>query len=443
LNLDLYTQYFFFGVIDLMQGISLYLLWRREKQPYLLLLALGFGVSAAGFLLINLRQTPLAPLSVIITSATLVTLGLALLHAGQCALLRQRELQGRLRDALRWSWPFTLTAIAPLALWLARADADRLAQVHSALLCLIAVFGLAALARKHYEGEQVTRLGRSRRDPVIFWALLIVLMVTRVVIAENFTELFLRFEGLIYSLLALQVLGMVAAHIGLFAAFMNMHTATLNAELRTRSTALEKSMEQLRWISETDALTDLPNRRKFNETLATEWARATRRRQPLALVMIDIDHFKRYNDHYGHPQGDRCLERVARILRAAAQRPGDLPARYGGEEFALILPDTDSAGAEQLAQKILEATRAQRIPHAATPLEAGIVTLSIGVASYRPDGMGGPQEQADPDKTVPGGPSLTQARMEQLLKRADAALYEAKHQGRNRLAVALEDKATA
>lgn len=435
MNLDLYTQYFFFGVIDLMQGISLYLLWRREKQPYLLLLALGFGVSAAGFLLINLRQTPLAPLSVIITGATLITLGLALLHAGQCAVLRQRELQGRLRDALRWSWPFTLTTIAPLALWLARADADRLAQVHSALLCLIAVFGLTALARNHYQAEQITKLGRSRRDPMIFWALLIVLMVTRVVIAQNFTELFLRFEGLIYSLLALQVLGMVAAHVGLFAAFMNMHTAALNAELRTRSTALEKSMEQLRWISETDALTDLPNRRKFNETLATEWARATRRGQPLALLMIDIDHFKTYNDHYGHPQGDRCLERVARVLRAAVQRPGDLAARYGGEEFAVILPETDSAGAEQLARKIVDAMQAQRIPHAATSVPGDIVTVSIGVAAYKPLRSG----QISGSTSSKGSGT---AQMEQLIKRADAALYEAKHQGRNRAAVAIEELAT-
>ncbi|EYC50519.1 diguanylate cyclase [Hylemonella gracilis str. Niagara R] len=439
--MDLYTQYYFFGVIDLMQGVSLYLLWRREKQPYLMLWALGFGVSAAGFLLITLRQTPLTPLALIIGSATLVTLGLALMHAGQCAILRQRELRGRFRDALRWSWPYTLAAIEPLALWLARADADRLTQVHSAVLCLIAVFGLTALARARYQSEQITRLGHSRRDPVIFWTLLIVLMVTRVVIAENFTELFLRFEGLIYGLLALQVLGMVAAHVGLFAAFMNMHMAALNAELRTRSAALEISLEQLRWISETDALTDLPNRRKFNETLATEWARATRRGQPLALLMIDIDHFKTYNDHYGHPQGDRCLERVARILRAAAQRPGDLAARYGGEEFALILPETDTAGGEQLALKVLDAVRAQRIPHAATPLPGGIVTLSIGVAAYNPVRSGLRWE--DTSSKATSGPPGGTAQMEQLIKRADAALYEAKRRGRNRLAVAIEEMAVA
>ncbi|WP_131278854.1 GGDEF domain-containing protein [Hylemonella gracilis] len=435
MNLDLYTQYFFFGVIDLMQGISLYLLWRREKQPYLLLWGLGFGLSAAGFLLVNLRHTPLAPLPVIVGSATLVTLGLALLHAGQCAVLRQQELHGHMRDALRWSWPFTLTAIEPLALWLARSDADRVVQVHSALLGLVAAFGLIALARNRYQTKQINKFGRSRRDPVIFWSLLIVLMVTQVVLAQNFTELFLVFEQLIYGVLALQVLGMVAAHVGLFAAFMNMHTAALNAELRARSTALEKSMEQLRWISETDALTDLPNRRKFNETLSTEWARATRRGQPLALLMIDIDHFKTYNDHYGHPQGDRCLERVARVLRAAVQRPGDLAARYGGEEFAVILPETDSTGAEQLARKIVGAVQAQRIPHAATSVPGDIITVSIGVAAYNPLRAG----QISGTTSYKGSGTV---QMEQLIKRADAALYKAKRQGRNRAVVAIEELAT-
>ncbi|EGI77132.1 GGDEF domain-containing protein [Hylemonella gracilis] len=437
MNLDLYTQYFFFGVIDLMQGISLYLLWRREKQPHLLLWGLGFGVSALGFLLVNLRHTPLAPLSVIIASGTLVTLGMALLHAGQCAVLRRPDLQGRIRDALRWSWPFALTVIQPLAMWLARSDADRVVQVHSAMLGLVAAFGLAALARGRDQAKELDKFGRSRRDPIIFWALLIVLMVTRVVLAQNFTELFLVFEQLIYNVLALQVLGMVAAHVGLFAAFMNMHTAALNAELRSRSTALENSLEQLRWISETDALTDLANRRKFNETLAAEWARAMRRGQPLALLMIDIDHFKLYNDHYGHPQGDRCLERVARVLSSSAQRPGDLAARYGGEEFALILPDTDSAGAERLAQKILDAVRAQRIPHAATPLPEGIVTLSIGVASQRPGKLARPRESDASVKQGAGSPSAAVTDMERFIKFADAALYDAKHQGRNRLAVAL------
>jgi diguanylate cyclase (GGDEF)-like protein len=440
LNLDLYTQYFFFSVIDLMQAFSMYLLWRREKQPYLLLWALGFAVSALGFLLVNLRHTPLTPLAIIIPSATLATLGLALLHAGQGAVLRQRELrQGRrLRDALRWSWPFTFVVIEPLALWLARADADRLTQVHSALTCLIAALGLSSLALTRDQMIHTDRLGRARRDPVLFWTLLIVLMITRVVIAQNFTELFLLFEELIYKILALQILGMVAAHIGLFAAFMNMHTATLNEELRSRSTALEKSMEQLRWISETDALTDLPNRRKFNETLATEWARATRNGKPLALLMIDIDHFKHYNDHYGHPQGDRCLERVARVLRAAAQRPGDMAARYGGEEFAIILPDTDSAGAELLAEKIIETMRAQRIPHAATLIPGGIVTLSIGVAAYKPL-----RSNQDLGNASSKGSGTAQIEQELLLKRADAALYEAKRQGRNRAAAAIEELAAA
>ncbi|MGJ4749093.1 diguanylate cyclase domain-containing protein, partial [Leptospira sp. SA-E8] len=141
-----------------------------------------------------------------------------------------------------------------------------------------------------------------------------------------------------------------------------------------------------------------------------------RRSQPLALLMIDIAHFKNYNDHYGHPQGDRFLERVARILRVAVQLPGELAARYGGEEFAFILPETGTAGAELLGQKILEAMRAQRIPHAATSVKEGIVTLSIGVAAYMPL-KSGLRADAASSKAAPGGQSSNTAQMEQLSKR--------------------------
>ncbi|MGJ4748624.1 hypothetical protein ACQV5M_19845, partial [Leptospira sp. SA-E8] len=159
MNLDLYTQFFFFGVIDLMQGISLYLVWRRQKQPYLLLWALGFCLSATGFLLTTLRHSPLTPIPAVIFSHTLVTLGLALLHAGQCAILGQRDMHGSLRGALRWSWPFTLAVIEPLALWFARGDADLIVQVHSTSLGLIAVFGLSSLLLARRQSDQIGRFG--------------------------------------------------------------------------------------------------------------------------------------------------------------------------------------------------------------------------------------------------------------------------------------------
>lgn len=105
---------------------------------------------------------------------------------------------------------------------------------------------------------------------------------------------------------------------------------------------------QLRELAVTDGLTGLANRRQLQDTLEREWQRLQRESRPLALVLLDVDHFNAYNDHYGHPQGDTCLRRVADTLRACINRPGDLVGRYGGEEFLIILPGTDEAGARTI-----------------------------------------------------------------------------------------------
>ena len=160
-----------------------------------------------------------------------------------------------------------------------------------------------------------------------------------------------------------------------------------------------------------DALTGLGNRRFFDESMAAELRAASRSGGPLGLVMLDRDRFKQFNDLYGHPAGDRCLQGVANVLKAVCRRPRDLVARYGGEELAVILPDTDMAGAVQVAKDILQKLRDLHIPHADN-LEQTMVTLSAGVCA--------------------GLPSAPES-VETLIQRADQALYAAKHDGRDRV----------
>lgn len=162
-------------------------------------------------------------------------------------------------------------------------------------------------------------------------------------------------------------------------------------------------------LAELDALTGLANRRRFDRALAQEWRRAQRERQPLALVIVDVDHFKRYNDRYGHPAGDMCLRRVAALLGSAARRPADLAARLGGEEFALLLPGTGLAGAAYLARDLRAGVAALGIPH--EDGMAGVVTISAGVAARRP--------------------MVSDFDVSALLQAADRALYRAKARGRN------------
>lgn len=160
----------------------------------------------------------------------------------------------------------------------------------------------------------------------------------------------------------------------------------------------------------TDGLTGIANRRQFDKWLDREWRLAIRRRSPISLILGDIDCFKLYNDHYGHPEGDECLRGVAKALSAGLRRPSELLARYGGEEFACILPDTDQAGALHFANTLLDQVRALRRPHA-TSTAADIVTMSLGAASLSP--------------SLGDTPDV-------LLQLADDHLYAAKRAGRNR-----------
>jgi diguanylate cyclase (GGDEF)-like protein len=175
---------------------------------------------------------------------------------------------------------------------------------------------------------------------------------------------------------------------------------------------LMRANQELARVSSTDGLTEVANRRAFEVRLDEEWRRASRDRAPLTLLMIDIDHFKAYNDRYGHQAGDKCLKLITRDFRTRLRRPADFLARYGGEEFSIILPDTDLSGAVVVAEDLRRRTAALEISHAGSPV-ARVVTLSVGVA------------EAEPAMDGAGPASLVAA--------ADRALYQAKHLGRNQM----------
>ena len=188
----------------------------------------------------------------------------------------------------------------------------------------------------------------------------------------------------------------------------------LEDKVRARTTELESANRKLANLSATDGLTGLPNRRHFDETFEIEWQRATRLSLPLAVAMLDVDEFKAYNDHFGHQAGDDCLRCVGAVLRACAQRSGDLAARYGGEEFVVILPGVGREEGLTLAENIRKTVQAQGLQHTETS-PAGVVTVSVGIASCTPHPGDSPED---------------------LLKAADAAMYEAKRRGRNKVVVA-------
>ena len=176
-------------------------------------------------------------------------------------------------------------------------------------------------------------------------------------------------------------------------------------------TSVAKANLQLERLSLTDPLTDIANRRSFEQRLDEEWSRASREELPMSLVMIDIDHFKLYNDTFGHPGGDECLRIVAATLTQHARRPWDMPARLGGEEFAVLLPNTECDGAATVAEGLRACIEQLNLPHPGSA--SHIVTISVGVATVYPF-----QANQTPKK---------------LIEAADAALYTAKTTGRNRL----------
>lgn len=173
---------------------------------------------------------------------------------------------------------------------------------------------------------------------------------------------------------------------------------------------LDTANQELKRLSAIDGLTGISNRRLFDDFIAREWRRARRAESSVALMMCDVDHFKRYNDTYGHQAGDDCLRQVASAIQSVMERASDIVARYGGEEFVVVLPETPIGGALFVAEKIRHAIHALNIPHAESP--QGRVTLSIGIATQIP---------------------TENETQEALISAADRALYQAKHDGRDRV----------
>ncbi|WP_416666977.1 diguanylate cyclase domain-containing protein [Egbenema bharatensis] len=178
------------------------------------------------------------------------------------------------------------------------------------------------------------------------------------------------------------------------------------AELKLQQVNLE-----LQRMANTDSLTQLANRRCFDETLNQEWCRLKQDHQPLSLILCDIDYFKQYNDCYGHPTGDTCLQQVAQAISSCIKHPADQVARYGGEEFAIILPNTDQVGAVAIIEEIRSTVATLKIPHAGSTI-ADHITLSAGVACLIPSQTASCQD---------------------LIIATDTALYQAKQHGRNQV----------
>ncbi|SDT96268.1 diguanylate cyclase domain-containing protein [Halopseudomonas salegens] len=189
------------------------------------------------------------------------------------------------------------------------------------------------------------------------------------------------------------------------------HSRTLEEKVVERTAKLEELNKELQRLADRDGLTGVANRRSGDAYLKDTWLRLRRQPQPLSVIMLDVDHFKLFNDNYGHQMGDDCLIRIARALQTALQRSTDMVARYGGEEFILILPDTDNSGAIQVAENARQAVEALGIRHEHSTTRDRI-TVSVGYATMTPD---------------------EKSSAEELVYAADAALYKAKQSGRNRI----------
>lgn len=186
--------------------------------------------------------------------------------------------------------------------------------------------------------------------------------------------------------------------------------------LRINQKRLEEANTRLQRLATEDGLTGIANRRMFDVQLSEEWKRARRSHQPLSLILLDVDHFKKFNDSFGHQRGDECLIEVARVLRESCRRPADLVARYGGEEFAALLPETELEGAKRIAERIRAAVVELEIANPQAP--HGFITVSLGLVSAR---YGNEWQGTS-----------------QIIEAADQELYRAKQRGRNQVSAAEE-----
>jgi diguanylate cyclase (GGDEF)-like protein len=215
---------------------------------------------------------------------------------------------------------------------------------------------------------------------------------------------FSSFRSGVYDESHARLLAGIAGHLSIVVTKSRLYEDLLLTKAR-----LEAANVELTRLASADPLTGLANRRAFDEALESEWRRAFRSRVPLAVLMVDVDHFKAYNDHFGHAAGDVCLREVARALSSRVRRAGDVVARWGGEEFAAILYDCNAEDARLMAERVRDVVAQRRIPHPGSP--TGFLTVSVGGASEVP-------HAAEDSGALP--------------RKADEALYAAKRTGRNR-----------
>jgi len=348
-----------------------------------------------------------------------------LLAACAAALILRSLIGADMITAFRWFPPSALgmAIVTPLLLGLARQETKDLFAPQRIVKTLIAL-GLLA----------VTTLGIfSRGDFPLLFLLFPPLLFLVVELGVGGGALGLCIVAAIASVFTVAGHG-VMAHVQvpleqrILILQMFLATAVLSADvvglvlgdLKRSALLAEKTHAQLNDALETleevvrvDAVTRIANRRYFDEVLQKEWSRAIREASTISIVLMDVDHFKNYNDLYGHLAGDECLRRIAELATGALHRTGDILARFGGEEFALVLPNTDGAGAAMVAGQIHSAIRDAAIPHGSAPKQ--ILTISLGCATASPI----PEETAS-----------------NLVSAADRALYQAKRDGRDRVAIA-------
>jgi diguanylate cyclase (GGDEF)-like protein len=284
-------------------------------------------------------------------------------------------------------------------------------QAASAVLPISAV-RYAERTRQPLLVEDATRDGRFAGDPYIAGLDCCALLLVPILSHGAPRAMLLLENGLARGAFTADRLDAVTLIAGQLAvSFDNaLLYASLERKVAERTEALERANERLEQLSITDPLTGLANRRHFAEVLDAEWERSLRQQLPIGVAMIDVDHFKLYNDHYGHILGDACLQHVAAALNQAVRQHVDLVARYGGEEFVIILPGAGIDVVRTVAERVRSAVAGLREPH--EQAAAGIVTVSIGVAAFLPS---------------------AHITAEQLIQAADAALYEAKRNGRNQV----------
>jgi diguanylate cyclase (GGDEF)-like protein len=396
LSLNLSNAYFFSALVELTLGVGMLAQWRSGKRRYLLLWSYGFLASAAGHLLVT-RRDILPDLFSILGGNFGITLSSVLFYLGTCAFLRRRK------SKLPWLL-LGLEIVLLIGFTYIRYDTDARVYVYTACQASITLVNVAVLFAA----------GRERKRDRYIDACAATLFFTAVMLVRMVGTWFFPAPQNFMASGNFQILFsfcLVLAHIGYALAFGNMHASALNARLNERAMELENANRQLESLSVTDPLTGLYNRRHFDDVLERTFNRTKESEgDTLAFSIFDIDHFKRYNDRYGHPQGDVVLQRIAEMLRQSMRRASDFVFRLGGEEFCVIFSVHDTDTALRTVENLRRKIEGLAIPHLGNP--GNVVTASFGLTCVRVD---------------------SKVDQHAVYVSADNALYEAKSTGRNRV----------